>query len=67
MLGYRGLIVGMTGDPPGCDDRVHFETSGVDVCVDKGAHAIRRVKQLLANALDAHAAASADVERIGGE
>jgi CheY-like chemotaxis protein len=33
--GYAGVIIGMTGDPRGCDDRDRFEDAGLDMCVDK--------------------------------
>jgi len=33
--GYFGVIVGMTGDPVGSEDRTAFEAAGLDLCVDK--------------------------------
>jgi hypothetical protein len=32
---FDGLIIGMTGDPSGCPDRLEFESAGLDLCVDK--------------------------------
>jgi len=33
--GFKGMIVGMTGDPSGCTERDDFEASGLNLCVDK--------------------------------
>ena len=32
---YVGWLVGVTGDPPGCPDRLEFESAGLDFCADK--------------------------------
>eukprot|EP00306_Pavlova_sp_CCMP459_P015030 CAMPEP_0185201416 /NCGR_PEP_ID=MMETSP1140-20130426/49202_1 /TAXON_ID=298111 /ORGANISM="Pavlova sp., Strain CCMP459" /LENGTH=228 /DNA_ID=CAMNT_0027768803 /DNA_START=15 /DNA_END=701 /DNA_ORIENTATION=- len=34
-IGYRGLVIGMTGDPVGSPDRTAFEAAGLDECTDK--------------------------------
>ncbi|KAJ1634238.1 hypothetical protein T492DRAFT_1142322, partial [Pavlovales sp. CCMP2436] len=31
------LVVGMTGDPVGCEDRLDFEAAGLDLCLEKNA------------------------------
>ena len=49
--GYRGLIVGVTGDPSGCADRDSFETSGLDRCLSKDTEGMEQ----LVNALRDHA------------
>lgn len=41
-MGFAGLIIGMTGDPVGCDERELFEKSGLDACVDKDTDGVRR-------------------------
>jgi CheY-like chemotaxis protein len=43
--GYRGLIIGMTGDPAGCDDRKEFEAAGLDCCTDKNTAGIEELNR----------------------
>jgi CheY-like chemotaxis protein len=38
--GYRGVIIGMTGDPTGSADRSEFEAAGLNRCLDKDSKAI---------------------------
>lgn len=40
IVGYVGLLLGVTGDPAGCAERAEFETSGVNACVDKDSDGI---------------------------
>lgn len=42
-MGYRGMIIGMTGDPIGSPDRSEFEAAGLDACADKDSKAIEYV------------------------
>jgi hypothetical protein len=51
--GYSGLVVGMTGDPSGCEDRDSFEASGLDLCVDKTREGMGMLTQILAAAIEA--------------
>lgn len=48
--GYSGYIIGMTGDPAGCEDRQRFEASGVDLVVDKDTAGVERLRALLTEA-----------------
>jgi len=45
--GFKGMIIGMTGDPHGCSERDEFEAAGLSLCVDKDTPGIRRVYQVL--------------------
>jgi CheY-like chemotaxis protein len=45
--GYRGIIVGITGDPSGCDDRNEFEAAGLDACLDKDSGGLDELVALL--------------------
>lgn len=47
--GFGGLIVGVTGDPEGCEDRNEFNTCGTDVVFDKDSAAIAAIQALIAN------------------
>ncbi|KAJ1617221.1 hypothetical protein T492DRAFT_1101500, partial [Pavlovales sp. CCMP2436] len=47
--GFRGVIIGMTGDPKGCSERDEFEASGLTECVDKDTSGIQRVAQLISS------------------
>jgi len=47
--GFKGMIVGMTGDPSGCTERDDFEASGLNLCVDKDTNGIRRVSELISS------------------
>lgn len=33
--GYRGLIIGLTGDPPGAPEVREFEAAGLNMCLGK--------------------------------
>lgn len=46
-MGYRGVIVGMTGDPPGCDAQVAFLAAGLTASCDKTRSGTMFVKDLL--------------------
>jgi len=50
--GFKGLIVGMTGDPSGCTERDDFEAAGLNACCDKDTAGIQRVKELIAACLE---------------
>jgi CheY-like chemotaxis protein len=50
--GFAGLIVGMTGDPVGSEDRADFESSGLDLCVDKDVHGSNLVRDVIHKARD---------------
>jgi len=51
--GFKGVIIGMTGDPHGCSERDEFEAAGLSFCVDKDLPGIERVVQVLGSfALD---------------
>lgn len=69
--GYKGLIVGMTGDPHGCEDRDAFEASGLDLCVDKAADGMETLAAIIAARVcrtpgaEPPEAASSESERVG--
>jgi len=46
-LGYSGVIIGMTGDPAGCDERREFEAAGLTACLDKDSAGLEEVVRLL--------------------
>ena len=48
--GYRGRIVGLTGDPKGCADRMRFEAAGLDVCMDKTSRGLAQASQYILEA-----------------
>jgi CheY-like chemotaxis protein len=53
--GYTGLIVGMTGDVKGCDDRNEFEASGLTWCTDKDSLGLEElVRQICLHAAELH-------------
>jgi len=55
---YNGVvIIGMTGDPSGSEEREAFEAAGLDACVDKTSNGYRRVRQLLSEIIVARARA----------
>jgi signal transduction histidine kinase/DNA-binding response OmpR family regulator len=45
--GFKGVIVGLTGDPHGCVERDEFDASGVDLTLDKGSSAIALLLAML--------------------
>lgn len=45
--GFRGKVVGMTGDPAGCAERDEFEAAGLNACVDKTTAGIEYIANLL--------------------
>ncbi|KAJ1631172.1 hypothetical protein T492DRAFT_839432 [Pavlovales sp. CCMP2436] len=45
--GFKGIIVGMTGDPKGCSERDEFEAAGLSLCVEKDTPGIQRIAQVL--------------------
>ncbi|KAJ1631215.1 hypothetical protein T492DRAFT_996954 [Pavlovales sp. CCMP2436] len=45
--GFKGIIVGMTGDPKGCSERDEFEAAGLNLCVEKDTPGIQRIAQVL--------------------
>lgn len=47
--GYRGLIIGMTGDPTGSRDRDDFQQAGLDVCLDKDTAGVDRIVSTLSS------------------
>jgi len=51
-IGFRGTIIGMTGDPEGCDERTTFEASGIDECLDKDSAGIERVIEVVKKMLE---------------
>ncbi|KAG8461662.1 hypothetical protein KFE25_001280 [Diacronema lutheri] len=46
--GFDGLIIGLTGDMVGCDDRTQFEAAGLDMCLDKHSEGTQLLTKLLA-------------------
>jgi len=46
-MGYTGLLLGMTGDPSGCDERYDFEASGLDACLDKSSAGMAECVKLM--------------------
>jgi CheY-like chemotaxis protein len=51
LLGNELLLIGMTGDPPGCVDRNELEAAGLNQCLDKDTAGMQALRQ----ALEAHA------------
>lgn len=47
LVGGLPLIVGMTGDPSGCDDRKEFEAAGLDACLDKNSSGTEALVEIL--------------------
>jgi CheY-like chemotaxis protein len=47
--GWAGPIVGITGDPKGCEDRNAFEAAGLDMIFDKDSKAVAKLKEYLAS------------------
>lgn len=45
--GYSGMIIGVTGDPSGCDDRREFEAAGLNACVDKNMDGMAELAELI--------------------
>jgi len=60
-MGFTGLIVGMTGDPIGCEERAKFEAAGLDACVDKDSEGVRRAVLIMREHAAETAASSASV------
>jgi len=50
--GYTGIIVGVTGDPPGCEEHAAFLASGLSVLLGKDSTGIRCVVDLLQHLKD---------------
>jgi hypothetical protein len=46
-MGFSGLILGMTGDPSGCEERSAFEASGLDACLDKDSTGMSECVKLI--------------------
>jgi len=46
-MSYTGLLLGMTGDPLGCDERYAFEASGLDACLDKSSAGMAECVKLM--------------------
>jgi len=46
-MGYSGLILGMTGDPFGCEERYAFEASGLDACLNKDSAGMSECVKLM--------------------
>lgn len=47
--GFTGFVIGMTGDPHGCEDRDEFEASGLDLCVDKAVEGMDTLADIIAS------------------
>jgi len=45
--GYKGLIIGMTGDPRGSSDRAEFENCGIDECIEKDTPGTQRLAAII--------------------
>jgi len=45
--GFTGRIIGVTGDPVGCDDRMAFDNSGVDEVLDKDSQGTAVLRERL--------------------
>lgn len=56
----------MTGDPSGCAERLEFEGSGLDACLDKDAAGMERAAELLRAALLSPAQAPAPADAAAG-
>jgi len=50
-MGYTGVVIGLTGDPAGSEDRNRFEASGLDSCWGKDKSAAERLRTLLRTGL----------------
>jgi CheY-like chemotaxis protein len=47
--GYKGVIVGMTGDPLGCEEREEFDAAGLTMSLEKDSNSVAHVLALLAD------------------
>lgn len=54
--GFHGIIIGMTGDLVGCEERNEFESAGLDLCVGKDPEGISELIEHVRSFADAHAA-----------
>jgi CheY-like chemotaxis protein len=61
--GSAGLIISMTGDLVGPEDRVDFESSGLDLCVDEYVHSSSLMRGVIHKARDHGWRACAPTER----
>lgn len=46
-LGCTALIIGVTGDPPGCHERNCFQAAGLDMCLDKDTDGLHQLVDVL--------------------
>lgn len=51
--GCEALIIGLTGDPRGSEDREAFEAAGLDMCADKSSEGVSSIIALIQQALEA--------------
>mmetsp|Transcript_21133 Transcript_21133/g.54492 ORF Transcript_21133/g.54492 Transcript_21133/m.54492 type:complete len:160 (-) Transcript_21133:92-571(-) len=45
--GYKGVIIGMTGDPIGSPDRDDFEAAGLSLCLDKDPAGMQSLRDII--------------------
>jgi len=64
-MGFRGVVVGMTGDPVGSPDRNEFEAAGLTACVDKTPEGMAAVQRQVDALLDGTGALSSVQQRPG--